>query len=115
MSKLGTHGDDVLAALADDVQELLESRAQSIGAIDVAVEINPPYIDGEVLFGEQPDMGFSFDTNSGECRYCELVGDSQERWIEDNGHDTRNDEVGSVAEAILRGLLDARRILRADR
>ena len=110
-----------LDAFADAVHDLLHERALSIGAIDVAVEVNDDHLDGEVLFGAGPDIGFTLDTAARTCAYCELVPPDSERWLDDSaitldpleapagapGADRR----AELALALLQGLLDARRPL----
>lgn len=109
-------------AFADAVHDLLHARAQSIGAIDVAVERNELHVDGEVLFGEGPDLGFTLDAVAGTCAYCELVPPSSERWLEGaerTGLDVARIDAGpggdearaAAALELLQGLLDARRPL----
>lgn len=109
-------------AFADAVHDLLHARAQSIGAIDVAVERNDLHVDGEVLFGEGPDIGFTLDTAAGTCAYCELVPPDSERWLEGaerDGFDVAatdpgpagDEERSEAALELLQGLLDARRPL----
>lgn len=106
-----------ITTFTDALQDLLQARAQSIGAIDVGVEENGWHVDGEVLFATGPDMGLSVDTRIGECRYCELVGDKDERWLEEVRGDVLVLDGGSdelmqaLALEVLNGLLAARRPL----
>ena len=102
---------------ADSLGELLEKRALSIGLVDVAVEVDGWFVDCELMFSVDPDMGISVDVQRGAARYCELVGDSDERWLE---HQVSNlpilgargeDERREIALAVLAGVLDARRPL----
>lgn len=117
--------DRAVEAAADAIHDLLHERALSIGAIDIAVERNELHVDGEVLFGEGPDMGFTIDAVAGTCAYCELLPPDSERWLEGaerGGLDLVAIEPGpagepartAIALEVLRGLLDARRpLLRA--
>lgn len=109
-------------AAADAIYDLVHERAQSIGVLDVAIEANDWHVDGELLFSTGPDMGFSLDSRSGECRYCELLADAKERWLDEvRGDllvlDTADAAVlRAVALELLDGLLTARRpLLRGDR
>lgn len=109
-------GDAAVVALVDAIEELLHSRAQSIGAIDVAIEANDGFVDGELLFAIGAGVGFALDLGSGECRYCELVGEDAERWLDGVVRRT-GDPLGraqheGVALAVLDGVLEARRSLR---
>jgi hypothetical protein len=114
---------DLLDAFAEALQDLLEERALSIGAIDIVVEVNAPHVDGELLFGEGPDIGFSIDSTSRTCSFCELVGDESERWLDHRVEDLAVDAApaGSAGDdarrelalAVLQGVLDARRPLRS--
>lgn len=111
-----------IEAFADALHDLLQARALSIGAIDVAVECNDGHVDGEVLFGEGPDIGFTLDAAAGTCAYCELVPPDSERWLDGAPHDgfaiaelapgpTGDEARAAAALELLRGLLDARRPL----
>ena len=103
--------------LVDALYDLLHARAQSIGAMDVGLEVNGWHVDGELMFTNGPDMGLSLDTRTGECRYCELVGDAQERWLDEVRGDLYVLDGGSselleaVSLELLDGLLAARRPL----
>lgn len=108
-----------LERIADALHDLLHARALSIGLLEVAVEVNDWYIDGEALFTEGPDIGFSLDVQDGDCRYCELLGDSDEQWLEHQvtgldpaAADRAGDEARTaLAITVLDGLLTARRPL----
>lgn len=102
---------------ADSLGELLEKRALSIGMVEVGLEVDGWYVDCELLFATGPDMGISVDVQRGVARYCELVGDSDERWLD---HLVENlpilgargtEERHEIAVAVLTGMLDARRPL----
>lgn len=109
-----------IEAFADAVYELLRVRASSLGALDVDVEVDGWFVDGEVLFASGPDMGFSVDTAAGTCVYCRLTDDGGETWLDDArivieflaaaGSD-QEERVTAHAHAVLSGLLDARRPL----
>ncbi len=104
------------AGLADAIHDLLHDRAQSIGAIDIGVEVNGTYVDGEVLFGDGgPDMGFAVDAATGACAFCELVPPDSERWLDEHALALElaagEESHAAAALVLLRGLLDARRTL----
>lgn len=111
------HQATALDAFADAMYDLLHERAQSIGILDISIEVNGWHLDGELLASDGPDMGFSLDARSGECRYCELLGESKEQWLEEvRGDllvlDAEADELRrAVALELLEGLLAARRPL----
>lgn len=110
-----------LDAFAEALQDLLEARALSIGVIDIAVELNDLHLDGEILFNDSPDMGFTLDAREGAVAYCELLPPDSERWLDERVEGLRvldlpRGEAGSeqraaAALALLQGLLDARRPL----
>lgn len=106
-----------IEAAADEIYDLVHERAQSLGVLDVAIEVNDWYVDGELLFAAGPDVGFSLDARSGECRYCELLPDSRERWLEEVRGDLlvldrpSADVLRAVALELLAGVLAARRPL----
>jgi hypothetical protein len=108
---------EAIDAFADATYDLLHERAQSIGVLDIAVEVNGWHVDCELLFGSGPDMGFSLDTRSGECRYCRLLDGATERWLDEvRGDllvlDAPDEELlGAAALELLDGLLAARRPL----
>jgi hypothetical protein len=112
---------NALDAFADEVHSLLHERALSLGVIDVAVEVDEPHLDGELLFADGPDMGFTFDSQAGTCSYCELVPPDSERWLEERVESLQvlslpAGEAGDEARreaalALLQGMLDARRPL----
>ncbi|MCB0877553.1 MAG: hypothetical protein KDC46_01030 [Thermoleophilia bacterium] len=113
--------ETAIAAFADQVHDLLHERALSIGAIDVAVEVNDLHVDGEVLFGSGPDIGFTLDAEAGACSYCELVPPDSEQWLDArcDGFDVLGLPAGAAGDEarraaaleLLQGLLDARRPL----
>lgn len=110
-----------LDAFADALYDLLHARAQSIGILDIAIEVNDWHVDGELLFANGPDLGFSLDSRLGECRYCELLDGDRERWLDVvRGDllllDAPGDQVlAASALELLDGLLEARRpLLRRD-
>jgi hypothetical protein len=112
---------EAIDAFADATYDLLHERAQSLGVLDVAVEVNGWHLDCELLFATGPDMGFSLDTRSGECRYCELLEDSTERWLEEVRGDllvldeSSEELLRAAALEVLDGMLAARRpLLRKD-
>ena len=102
-----------LERLGEAFYDLLHARALSIGVMDIDLEQEGWYVDAELLFSVGPDMGISFDGRSGVCRYCELIGDDEERWLEHEvaGIDVANEPAKDVALALLSGMLDARRPL----
>jgi hypothetical protein len=111
----------VVDDFADSLYDLLQARALSIGILDIALEVNEFHVDGEVMFSTGPDLGLSLDVRSGECRYCELLDGSKERWLDEvRGDllvlDADTDEVReAIALELLDGLLAARRpLLRRD-
>ena len=111
-----------LDAFADALYDLLHERAQSIGILDISIEVNDAHVDGELMYSNGPDVGFSLDSRTGECRYCELLGDDGERWLQEVRGDLLvldggTDELRrAIALELLDGLLDARRpLLRRDR
>lgn len=103
--------------LVDALYDLLHKRAMSIGLLDIAIEADGFHIDCELLFGEGPDMGCTIDSRVGSARYCELIGEDSERWLEDGAIDgldvygARQEEIAELALLVLSGLLDARRPL----
>lgn len=103
---------DALDAIADALYDLLEARAQSIGILDIAVEVNDGYVDGELLFGTGPDLGLSLDA-TGSVRYCELLEGDRERWLDEtrSGLAVDASRAEETALAVLDGLLAARRPL----
>ena len=111
------HQATALDAFADAMYDLLHERAQSIGILDISIEVNGWHLDGELLATDGPDMGFSLDARTGECRYCELLDGERERWLDDvRGDllvlDAEADELRrAVALELLDGLLTARRPL----
>lgn len=112
---------EALDAFADAVYDLLQARAQSIGILDIGIEVNGRHLDGELLFSTGPDIGFSLDARSGECRYCELLDGERERWLDEvRGDllvlDAPGEEVlDAAALELLDGILAARRpLLRRD-
>ncbi|MCW2923935.1 MAG: hypothetical protein JWM98_1339 [Thermoleophilia bacterium] len=105
----------------DALYDLLHERAQSIGVMDIGLEVNGFHVDGELLFTTGPDMGFSFDSQLGECRYCRLVGDDAEEWQEEVRGDllvldgAPRELLDAAALELLDGMLAARRpLLRGD-
>ncbi len=106
-----------LDAFADALYDLLHERAQSIGILDIGIELNGWHVDGELMYSTGPDMGFTLDARSGECRYCELLPGNTEAWLDEvRGDllvlDAEGDELRrAVALELLAGLLDARRPL----
>lgn len=108
---------EALDAFADALYDLLHERAQSIGILDIGIELNGWHVDGELMYSTGPDMGFTLDSRSGECRYCELLPGDNEAWLaEVRGDllvlDAEGEELRSaVALELLNGLLDARRPL----
>ncbi|MCW2955990.1 MAG: hypothetical protein JWO69_859 [Thermoleophilia bacterium] len=108
---------DPVELFADALYELLQQRALSWGLVDVGMDVDGGNIDCELMFGTDPDMGFSIDARDGVCRYCVLVGDDAERWLDDalTGLDiigARTEEQrADVALVVANGVLDARRPL----
>ena len=110
-----------LDAFAEALQDLLEARALSIGLIDIDIEVDAQHVDGELMFGEGPDIGFSFDSSSATCSYCELVPPDSEQWLDHQvagldvlaiaSGDSGADDRAAAALALLQGMLDARRPL----
>lgn len=107
----------IAAALADALYDLLHARAHSIGLLDIKLDSDDRHVDVEVCFDRDPDMGLSFDIETGSCRFCELVDFDAERWL-DEGLDgielpATGDDAAfeAVALRVLRALLDARREL----
>ncbi len=113
-----------IEAFATALFELLEARAQSIGLLDIAVEVDGWNIDAELMYTSNPDMGATIDAASGELEVCELLGDDGERWIDDagcaglrvlDGDDQDIDALREDTLAVLTAVLDARRpLLRRD-
>lgn len=107
----------VIESVADSLYDLLHARAQSIGILDIALEVNDWHVDVELLFSQGPDFGLSLDARAGECRYCQLLEGGQERWLDEvRGDllvlDAGSDEVvDAIALGVLDGLLAARRPL----
>ena len=107
----------VVDEFADTLYDLLHARAQSIGILDIALEVNDFHVDGELMFSTGPDLGLSLDVRIGECRYCELLDGGKERWLDEVRGDLRvldadTDEVReAIALELLDGLLAARRPL----
>ncbi len=102
---------------AETLGTLLEKRALSVGLVEVGVEVDGWFVDCELIFGTDPDMGISIDTQRGGARYCKLVGDDSEEWLD---HEVGNlpilgargeEERREIAVAVLTGALDARRPL----
>lgn len=108
---------ETIDAFADALYDLLHERAQSIGILDIGIELNGWHVDGELMYSMGPDMGFTLDTRIGECRYCELLPGDKETWLEGvRGDllvlDAEGEELRrAVALELLAGLLDARRPL----
>ena len=102
---------------ADALYELLQERGQSLGVMDIALETDGWFVDVELMFALGPDMGVSVHTGAGEARFCELVGEDGERWLEQEveGLDVFGSEADEHRQAqamlVLTGLLDARRPL----
>ena len=111
------HQQAALDAFADTTYDLLHERAQSIGILDISIEVNEWHLDGELLASDGPDIGFSLDSRTGECRYCELLPDQRERWLDEvRGDllvlDAEGEELRrAAAMELLEGLLAARRPL----
>jgi hypothetical protein len=114
-----TRQADAIEAFADALYELLEERSQSLGIIDVALEVDGWFVDAELVFAKGPDIGLSLHAGAGECRFCELVGSEAERWLEESGvvegidvlDDSDVDGDRERALRVLNGMLDARRPL----
>lgn len=108
---------EAIDAFVDVLYDLLHERAQSIGILDIALEVNGWHVDGELLYSNGPDMGLSLDTRSGECRYCELLDGEKERWLDEVRGDLLvldapgQELLDAVALEVLDGLLAARRPL----
>lgn len=109
---------ELIEAWATTMFELLEERALSIGLLDIGLEVDGWNVDVELLFTSNPDMGLTIDARSGAAQVCELLGDDEERWIDDarveeldvlGAHDV--DAPREVALRVLQALLDARRPL----
>lgn len=104
-------------ACVDALYDLLHARAQSIGLLDIAIELNDGHIDAELLFTSGPDIGVTVDVAAGTAAYCELLEADQERWLETRREglavtSAANEELtGAVALEVLDGLLAARREL----
>lgn len=109
--------EKAIGRFADALYDVMNERALSIGVLDIGIETNGWYVDGELLFANGPDMGFSVAVLAGECSFCELVGEDSERWIEPSMPDvdvldvTERDEMREHAVRVLGGVLDARRPL----
>lgn len=108
-------------AFADSLYDLLHERAQSVGILDIGLEVNGWHVDGELLWSAGPDMGFALDAQTGECRYCELLAGDREAWLDEVRGDllvldgADEDLRRAVALELLDGLLTARRpLLRRD-
>ena len=102
---------------ADAVYALLSERALSWGVVDISIEADGWYVDGELLFAAGPDMGFSVHTGAGEARFCVLVDERSERWTDDVCSGLAviaardDDELRPHVLAVLDGVLAARRPL----
>lgn len=108
---------EAISSFTDALYDLLHERAQSIGLLDIGLELNGWHVDGELMYSSGPDMGFTLDARSGECRYCELLAGDKETWLDEvRGDllvlDSESDELRrAVALELLDGLLAARRPL----
>ena len=110
--------DDAVEALAEALYDLLHARAQSIGLLDIAIEVDGWFVDAELMFSSGPDMGLSLDAAAGACAYCRLVRDDAEEWLDaaavtglELPPASGADAARELALRLLTGLLDARRPL----
>ena len=116
MSEPGRAQADATEAVAEALYDLLHARALSIGLLDISVEVDGWYVDAELMFSSDPDMGLSYDAGAGACAYCRLVRDDAEEWLDDAALTALPlppaadaDAARDLALAVLSGLLDARR------
>jgi len=106
-----------LDGFAEALYELLQERALSLGIVDIALELDGWFIDVEVLFAVGPDMGISLHGGAGESRFCQLVGEQEEQWLDHHVDGVKvigvrdADALRGQALRVLQGLLDARRPL----
>lgn len=104
-------------AFADAVYDLLHERAQSIGILDIGIEVDGWHLDSELMFSTGPDLGFTVDLRAGEARYCQLLDGSKERWLDEVRGDLLvldfqgTELLRAAALELLDGLLAARRPL----
>jgi hypothetical protein len=101
--------NEQIERFADALHDRLCRYARSWGLVDISIETHDAHIDGELLFATGPDIGFTIDMSVGVSRYCELIGDTDERWLECDvvGIDAAVDlQVGRVTD----GILAARRL-----
>lgn len=108
---------DSIERFAEALYELLRERALSWGLLDIGLEVDDWFVDGELMFATGPDMGFSLNLAVGAGRVCELIGTDHERWLEATIDDLRLPEPGDADSlraqvlSVLDGVLDARRPL----
>jgi hypothetical protein len=108
---------DTVEEFAEAFYGLLQSRALSLGVVDIALEVDGWYVDTELMFATGPDMGISVHAGLGEARFCELLGTDGEEWADVTleGVDVLGskgaDEQTAVALLVLEGVLDVRRPL----
>ena len=100
----------------DVLYDLLCARAQSIGVIDIVFDADDSFVDAEITFSAGPGIGFSIDLAAGVCQYCELIAESEERWLGDRIEQlaVESGEAGDLQDAaleVLNGMLAARRSL----
>jgi len=108
--------EKALERLSTALYDLLHARALSVGILDIALEDDGWFIDVELLFSNGPDMGMSFNAEASSCRFCELIGTDQERWIDaaeitDVQYMGANVDMAEISLLLLSGVLDARRPL----
>ena len=108
---------DLVEEFAEAFYGLLQSRALSLGIVDIALEVDGWYVDTELMFATGPDMGVSVHAGLGEARFCELLGDDGEAWADGtlDGVDVLGsrgaEQQAEQALKVLQGVLDARRPL----
>ncbi|MCW2962259.1 MAG: hypothetical protein JWM90_2646 [Thermoleophilia bacterium] len=109
--------DDRVDAFADALYDLLQQRALSWGLVDIGMETDGSNIDCELLFGSDPDMGFSVDVSNGVARFCKLVGEDKEEWLDETLANldilgaANDEELAARALDVANGVLAARRPL----